>query len=1283
MKAIPRIFLRLAAGGAAFLLIAFLMLVLWLRYWGLPNIDRYREDIVSSISRASGMAVSAERIRGGWEGLRPYVSLDRFAMNDRRGKVALAFERADATLSWWALAFGDVRFHDLEFHRPELSLRRGTDGLVYLGDKPLNAAGPEKDDGRFTEWLLAQPRVRIHDARLTWRDEKTTAPEVRLTGVEIALERHHGRHLAALEAVPPRELAGRIVMRADVKIRREDKRWGAVGEAYAESRGADLARLRAHLPLPDTLRSGVGSVRMWASFSGETMQEIVADLSMRDAVGQLAKDALPLQLGAISGRARYRADGQGFSFATEGLKFRFASGPEILPGNFTLSRIARPNEPVRLEVKADGIDLKIAATLMDYFPVPRDVKAQVQRFAPRGRILDAHLTWDDPDGPGPVAVKAYSVKGRFENLAVNAVDALPGVSGLTGRIEGTESGGTLELASRNASLTLEQIFRAPLVLETLDARGAWRHASGGLEVSLQDAKFSNPDAEGTVSGSWRSNAEAKGRSPGSVDLKGHLTRASAKSVAAYMPNRISNTRDWLERSIQAGTSPRVDFVLKGELAEFPFGGESKGLFLVEGDLREGRLKYHPDWPSVDRVNGTFKFENRRMEIRADKATIFASRGNVVAAIEDLAVRPAVLTVVGDVDTSGADTIRFLRESPLVKGPGAFTRVVSVEGPGKLHFDLTYPLAAGEIVQVKGDYVFDGAAASVSRTLAMKNLKGKLSFTNRGVTAPEITGSLFDKPAILAMATQADGVLVTQVQGALDSAGIAAYVAPTLAAKLDGATTWKAKLTTSRTGNDLVISSDLKGLASTLPPPLAKTAEEEANATFTMSALGSENEVTSVSIGSAIHGRFSRAPEERWNAALKFGAPFASEPVREGLWLYGALASLDIDAWQAVFDAPRGDGAPTRERQAIELRGVDLKLARAHYWDRDFADVHAALARAGTQWKGHLESSNLAGDIDWDWEKKRLVGRFERLAIGDATTATPGRVTRGQVTELPAIDVTAKKFDLKGKWLGALDLKAEAAGEEWRIDKLDITTPHAKFNSSGVWRRTGTGSITTLNLKLDADDLNALFGQFGFADYMKRGSGALEGQLIWPGMPQEFAVASLAGTFKVEARRGQFAKIDPGAGKMLGLISLQSLPRRATFDFSDVFSAGFAFERIHGDVKMARGVLLTNNFEISGGSAFVSMSGELSIPQETQTLTMHVVPEVGEGLAIAATVVGTPVLGLSTLLVSKLLNNPFGKVVAYEYQITGSWDNPQVVRTSAAPPKTAANPEPPAARTKQQ
>ena len=80
---------------------------------------------------------------------------------------------------------------------------------------------------------------------------------------------------------------------------------------------------------------------------------------------------------------------------------------------------------------------------------------------------------------------------------------------------------------------------------------------------------------------------------------------------------------------------------------------------------------------------------------------------------------------------------------------------------------------------------------------------------------------------------------------------------------------------------------------------------------------------------------------------------------------------------------------------------------------------------------------------------------------------------------------------------------------------------------------------------------------------------------------------------------------------------------------------------------------------------------MSLPDETQSLTMRVVPEVSEGVALAASLIGTPVLGLSTLLVSKLLRNPLGKAVAYEYQVKGSWDNPQVTRLSGPPPKAAA------------
>jgi len=309
-----------------------------------------------------------------------------------------------------------------------------------------------------------------------------------------------------------------------------------------------------------------------------------------------------------------------------------------------------------------------------------------------------------------------------------------------------------------------------------------------------------------------------------------------------------------------------------------------------------------------------------------------------------------------------------------------------------------------------------------------------------------------------------------------------------------------------------------------------------------------------------------------------------------------------------------------------------------------------------------------------WEsagKGRVTAQLQRLGFNEPAKESVEPPSEKD-SELPALDVTAEHFEFRGRFLGKLEIKAEPTGEEWRIDKLNITNGHAQFMSSGGWRQTGAGSITTLALKLETENLNALLGQFGYGDYLKRGTGHLEGNLVWPGLPHEFALSRLSGQLRIEGRRGQFAKIEPGAGKLLGLLSLQSLPRRATFDFRDIFSEGFAFEKMNGDLKVAKGILITENFEINGPSAFVTLAGEVSLPQETQTLTMRVVPEVTEGVALAATLIGTPVLGLSTLLVSKLLKNPLGKVVAYEYQVTGSWDNPNVTRTSGSPPQPATS-----------
>ena len=88
--ALPRIVFRLASGIAAFLLVALALVTLWLRHVALPNIDQYREDIVASIAKASGMSISARRLTGAWQGVRPRISLEGFQIADRNGKVSSA-----------------------------------------------------------------------------------------------------------------------------------------------------------------------------------------------------------------------------------------------------------------------------------------------------------------------------------------------------------------------------------------------------------------------------------------------------------------------------------------------------------------------------------------------------------------------------------------------------------------------------------------------------------------------------------------------------------------------------------------------------------------------------------------------------------------------------------------------------------------------------------------------------------------------------------------------------------------------------------------------------------------------------------------------------------------------------------------------------------------------------------------------------------------------------------------------------------------------------------------
>jgi uncharacterized protein YhdP len=335
--------------------------------------------------------------------------------------------------------------------------------------------------------------------------------------------------------------------------------------------------------------------------------------------------------------------------------------------------------------------------------------------------------------------------------------------------------------------------------------------------------------------------------------------------------------------------------------------------------------------------------------------------------------------------------------------------------------------------------------------------------------------------------------------------------------------------------------------------------------------------------------------------------------------------------------------------------------------REWQDVALQALQKDDQWQAQVSAREAAGSIQWSSADSGSVrARFSKLHL-------PAREQRMQQAptaieeRLPGLDIAADDFRSGERQFGALVLTAVPEGADWRIRQLELRSPEGTLSASGLWR-SGSSPVTRLDVQVDTKDIGAYFARLRLPPGVAGGKGKLRGQLAWNGAPQSVDMASLSGTVKLEAKQGRFVRIEPGPGKLIGVLSLQSLPRRVSLDFHDIFSEGFAFDRIVGTASIERGVAHTGDFVMAGPSARVEMAGEINLTGETQRLDVRVVPSMSEGVALGAAIVN-PAVGLATLLAQKALKDPISQMVAFDYEVSGTWDDPMVMKKRRdAPPK---------------
>ena len=207
----------------------------------------------------------------------------------------------------------------------------------------------------------------------------------------------------------------------------------------------------------------------------------------------------------------------------------------------------------------------------------------------------------------------------------------------------------------------------------------------------------------------------------------------------------------------------------------------------------------------------------------------------------------------------------------------------------------------------------------------------------------------------------------------------------------------------------------------------------------------------------------------------------------------------------------------------------------------------------------------------------------------------------------------------------------------------------------------------MNFRLELAEAGLLLARLGMKDVVRRGRGKMEGQVAWQGSPLTLDYPSMAGAFVVDIESGQFLKAEPGIAKLLGVLSLQALPRRLTLDFRDVFSEGFSFDFVRGDVAIEQGVARSNNLQLKGVTAAVLMDGRADLARETQAIRVVVVPELNAGTASLIASVINPAVGLGTFLAQWLLRRPLMDAATQEFQVDGSWADPVMRRVDRRAP----------------
>jgi len=951
-----------------------------------------------------------------------------------------------------------------------------------------------------------------------------------------------------------------------------------------------------------------------------------------------------------------------------------------------------------------------------------------------GRLHDVEFEFSGP----LLDFEDWSLTALASEVGFNSVGRTPAMSNLHGKLKVRKQGGQFEFSAVDAVFDWPRWFERPFPIDQAMGQFEWSLATNGeILVTLKDGFFQDKtvtlsnlnavveldtnkgrvdniaDLFKVVSIADLSFKDGKvvdqkeldgfGSVPLVLDANAEFEVSDLKQIERYLPKdpRIVKFHTWWKNAFLSGRATEGKIKYVGEVSKDAiYVGKAQ----LNAQARFSELEidygYQRGWPRLVKARGLATIDNALFTAIPDEAWIEDDKvDNAIVQISSLFRLDRTLSLQASMSSSLATVMDFLFAGPLLP-PGKAPKPLPVkaeDGTVSANVEIIIPLRSVRNSTVAGSArVIDGRVL-LPAGIPVSDIQGDIGFTERSVESNNIRASF--------LGGNASGTLVTTqvaqppklkfaASGTAQSDLLEPWIGEHILSLIDGKTDWEGTVLVDGPMAEITAVSTLSGISINVPAPLKKQADQEDLFSLSMQVGADVPQTLSVSLGDVLSAKFAgdvNLGNQLFDRSIIGVGDLPDKPLAlgDGINFDINYDQIDIDDWlEALIALAKLETRRPRSTLFLDsMRSIKLRADTPFFLGRQSGAVDfSTVSVDGDYWIGTINGENISGTLQA--QPRSEVGNYRfnlsRLHLVETPPDSQPLEPIDQAllpSSYPQIELNARSFHLAGKALGRLELLGKPVGDVWELSRFSLAHNGINTSASGQWVNDAkSGTMSSFNYETIIDEAGNALDDMDFDGLVKKGNGSITGSINWIGAPHEFEYSRLNGDFDMRIKNGELVKVEPGSGKLLGLLNFNAIARRMTLNFRDLFATGLEFDRMRYAGVFADGEAIMRDAFIFTPAVFVQMEGKINLDKELIDMEIHISPELGGNLTLLSAL-ANPAAGAVVFLTQQIFKDDLRSARFKSYRALGTWEDFELKELDDQnnPLSEPKEPEPPASK----